>query len=45
VELNTVVRKIAGILKQQRFILDPERDENTIMYAEWDEVSQFIASS
>jgi hypothetical protein len=45
VQLNNVVCKIACVFKEQRFILGPERDENMIIYAEWEELSQFIAST
>jgi len=30
--------KIVGVFEQQRFILNPERDENMIIYAEGEEV-------
>ena len=30
-----MVCRIVGVFKQQWFILDPERGENMIIYAEW----------
>lgn len=42
--MNNVFSKTAGVRKLQRFILGFERDENMIMYAGCEELSEFVAS-